>query len=172
MTHPVARLAATIDARRGADPQTSWTAQLLAKGPETCARKFGEEAVEAVIEAVRGDRDRLVSEAAHIMPPIGAQGLNMSLADLTALLDLAQADPAGLGTTRMLDAYHRRRHLVDQRRPRHGESPGSRPGQGVDGRLPAGPGDAGAAHCTGAPCGDAGPAAAARGGILRIGIPR
>ena len=58
-----------------------------------------------------GERVALMAEAAHVVPPIGAQGLNMSLADLTALLDLAQADPAGLGTTRMLDAYHRRRHL-------------------------------------------------------------
>ena len=41
------RLAATIDSRRGADPSSSWTAQLLAKGPEKCAEKFGEEAVEA-----------------------------------------------------------------------------------------------------------------------------
>ena len=70
MTHPVARLAATIEARRGADPKTSWTAQLLAKGPETCARKFGEEAVEAVIEAVRGDRERLTSEAADVVDPL------------------------------------------------------------------------------------------------------
>ena len=58
-----------------------------------------------------GERVALMAEAAHVVPPIGAQGLNMSLADLTALLDLAQADPAGLGTPRMLDAYHRRRHL-------------------------------------------------------------
>ncbi|MFN6979328.1 MAG: phosphoribosyl-ATP diphosphatase [Gemmobacter sp.] len=63
----IARLAQTIDARRGADPDTSWTARLLARGPEVCARKFGEEAVEAVIEAVRGDRARLVSEAADVV---------------------------------------------------------------------------------------------------------
>jgi phosphoribosyl-ATP pyrophosphohydrolase len=39
-----------IAARKGADPDTSWTAKLLAKGPEKCAEKFGEEAVEAIIE--------------------------------------------------------------------------------------------------------------------------
>ena len=61
------RLAATIDARRGADPKESWTAQLLAKGPEKCAEKFGEEAVEAIIEAVKGDRARLTSEAADVL---------------------------------------------------------------------------------------------------------
>jgi phosphoribosyl-ATP pyrophosphohydrolase len=61
------RLAATIAARKGADPDTSWTAKLLAKGPEKCAEKFGEEAVEAIIEAVKGDRDRLTSEAADVL---------------------------------------------------------------------------------------------------------
>jgi len=60
-------LAATIAARKGADPETSWTAKLLAKGPEKCAEKFGEEAVEAIIEAVRGDRARLTAEAADVL---------------------------------------------------------------------------------------------------------
>lgn len=60
-------LMAVIAARKGADPDTSWTAKLLSRGPEACARKFGEEAVEAVIEAVRGDRERLVSEAADVL---------------------------------------------------------------------------------------------------------
>lgn len=64
---PLARLAAAIAARRGDDPGLSWTARLLSDGPERCAKKFGEEAVEAVIEAVRGDRDRLVSEAADVL---------------------------------------------------------------------------------------------------------
>ncbi|MAC77561.1 MAG: phosphoribosyl-ATP diphosphatase [Rhodobacteraceae bacterium] len=57
----------TIEARRGADPETSWTAKLFAKGPEKCAEKFGEEAVEAIIEAVKGDRERLTSEAADVL---------------------------------------------------------------------------------------------------------
>lgn len=61
------RLAATIAARKGADPESSWTAKLLAKGPEKCAEKFGEEAVEAIIEAVKGDRARLTSEAADVL---------------------------------------------------------------------------------------------------------
>ena len=61
------RLAATIAARKGKDPETSWTARLLASGPEKCAEKFGEEAVEAIIEAVRGDRARLISEAADVI---------------------------------------------------------------------------------------------------------
>ena len=61
------RLAATIQSRKGADPESSWTAKLLAKGPEKCAEKFGEEAVEAIIEAVKGDRDKLTSEAADVL---------------------------------------------------------------------------------------------------------
>ena len=60
-------LAATIAARKGADPDASWTAKLLAKGPAKCAEKFGEEAVEAIIEAVRGDRQALASEAADTL---------------------------------------------------------------------------------------------------------
>jgi phosphoribosyl-ATP pyrophosphohydrolase len=60
-------LAATIQSRKGADPDSSWTAKLLAKGPEKCAEKFGEEAIEAIIEAVKGDRGRLTSEAADVL---------------------------------------------------------------------------------------------------------
>lgn len=61
------RLAETIAARRGADPESSWTAKLLAAGPEKCAEKFGEEAVEAIVEAVKGDRERLTAEAADVL---------------------------------------------------------------------------------------------------------
>jgi len=60
-------LAATITARKDADPDSSWTARLLAKGPEKCAEKFGEEAVEAIIEAVKGDKAALTSEAADVL---------------------------------------------------------------------------------------------------------
>jgi phosphoribosyl-ATP pyrophosphohydrolase len=60
------RLAATVIARRGADPGTSWTAKLLSGGPEKCAEKFGEEAIEAIVEAVRGDRAALTAEAADV----------------------------------------------------------------------------------------------------------
>ncbi|MBO9446549.1 phosphoribosyl-ATP diphosphatase [Ruegeria sp. R14_0] len=60
-------LAATIEARKGAEPDSSWTAKLLAKGPEKCAEKFGEEAIEAIIEAVKGDQEKLTSEAADVL---------------------------------------------------------------------------------------------------------
>jgi 2-octaprenyl-6-methoxyphenol hydroxylase len=57
-----------------------------------------------------GERLALVAEAAHVVPPIGAQGLNMSLGDMRILLDLAKADPDGLGRAAMLQSYHRKRH--------------------------------------------------------------
>ena len=60
-------LARVVETRAAADPETSWTAKLLAKGPEKCAEKFGEEAVEAIIEAVKGDRDKLASEGADVL---------------------------------------------------------------------------------------------------------
>ncbi len=60
-------LAATIAARKDADPDSSWTAKLLSKGPEKCAEKFGEESIEAIIEAVKGDRAALTSEAADVI---------------------------------------------------------------------------------------------------------
>ncbi|SDF78782.1 phosphoribosyl-ATP diphosphatase [Rhodobacter capsulatus] len=63
----LSRLAATVEARKGADPDSSWTAKLFAKGPEKCAEKFGEEAVEAIIAAVKNDRENLVYEAADVL---------------------------------------------------------------------------------------------------------
>ncbi|GLQ34564.1 2-octaprenyl-6-methoxyphenyl hydroxylase [Amylibacter marinus] len=51
----------------------------------------------------------LVAEAAHVVPPIGAQGLNMSLADIDCLLNLAQENPDALGTPQHLDAYEKAR---------------------------------------------------------------
>ena len=56
-----------VAARAEASPDESWTAKLLSKGPEKCAEKFGEEAVEAIIEAVKNDRARLASEAADVL---------------------------------------------------------------------------------------------------------
>ena len=83
------RLADTIAARKGADPAGSWTAKLLARGPEACAAKFGEEAVEAIIEAVKGDRDRLTAEAAdvvyHLLVMLASR--DIALADVLAELE-------------------------------------------------------------------------------------
>jgi phosphoribosyl-ATP pyrophosphohydrolase len=61
------RLWRVIDSRRGADPETSYTAKLFARGTAKIAQKLGEEAVEAVIEGVKGDRPALVGESADLL---------------------------------------------------------------------------------------------------------
>ncbi len=88
-TNALSRLAATITARKSADPDTSWTAELLSRGPEKCAEKFGEEAIEAIIEAVKGDRTKLTTEAAdvlyHLLVMLAAR--DVTLADVLAELE-------------------------------------------------------------------------------------
>ena len=89
MTTALERLAETIASRKGADPDTSWTAKLFSKGAEKCAEKFGEEAVEAIIEAVKGDRAKLTAEAAdviyHLLVMLAAR--DVTLADVLAELE-------------------------------------------------------------------------------------
>ncbi len=63
-----------------------------------------------------GERLALVAEAAHVVPPIGAQGLNMSMGDVSTLLDLAEENPADLGSRAMLESYARARHSDVQSR--------------------------------------------------------
>jgi phosphoribosyl-ATP pyrophosphohydrolase len=77
----LARLEAVIAARKGADPASSYTAQLLAGGPPIAAKKFGEEAVEAVLAAVSGDADALAAESAdviyHWLVMLAASGVSL-----------------------------------------------------------------------------------------------
>ena len=61
------RLFKTIEERKDADPLTSYTAALLADGPARCAKKFGEEAVEAAIAGAMGDKPALTAEAADTL---------------------------------------------------------------------------------------------------------
>ncbi len=61
------RLFATVEARRGTDPDTSYTARLLARGPAAIAKKVGEEAVETVLEAVQANPGRLAAESADLL---------------------------------------------------------------------------------------------------------
>lgn len=79
MSETLARLEQTIAARRGADPETSYVARLHAKGVAKIAQKVGEEAVEAVIAAVKGDRAELVAESAdvlfHLLVMLKARGV-------------------------------------------------------------------------------------------------
>ena len=65
--HMLDRLFATIESRKGADPTTSYTARLMSRGAEKLAQKLGEEATEAVIEAVKGDAGKLVLESADLL---------------------------------------------------------------------------------------------------------
>lgn len=82
----------TILDRKGADPESSWTAKLLSMGPEKCAEKFGEEAVEAIIEAVKNDKAALTSEAAdvlyHLMVMLAAR--DVALDDVLTVLEKRQ----------------------------------------------------------------------------------
>jgi phosphoribosyl-ATP pyrophosphohydrolase len=65
--HMLDRLYATINSRKGADPSTSYTAKLMARGRDKLAQKLGEEATEAVIEAIKGDKVKLVAESADLL---------------------------------------------------------------------------------------------------------
>ena len=86
---PLSRLAATIAARRDADPATSWVARLHAGGVPLIARKLGEEAVETVVAALSGSREELVGEAAdtlfHLLVLLDAKGV--PLAEVLAELE-------------------------------------------------------------------------------------
>lgn len=81
-----------IQARKNADTSHSWTAKLLSQGPEKCAEKFGEEAIEAVIEAVKGDKEALTSEAAdvifHLLVMLASR--DVDIADVMAELEKRQ----------------------------------------------------------------------------------
>ncbi len=95
---PALEFAAAINAR-----------SCLILGPLTLASRRAVWPIIAQLAArMSGERVALMAEAAHVVPPIGAQGLNMSLADLATLLDLAGTHD--LGSTAMLDTYHRLRH--------------------------------------------------------------
>lgn len=89
----LADLEKTIAARKSAAPDTSWTAKLLSQGVEKCAEKFGEEAIEAIIEAVKRDKAALTSEAAdvlyHLLVMLAAS--DVPLSDVLAVLDARQS---------------------------------------------------------------------------------
>lgn len=79
-------------------------------GPLTLASRRGLwPIISQQAKELTGERLALVAEAAHVLPPIGAQGLNMSLTDLRVLRDLATAQPDRLGDAAMLQAYQRKR---------------------------------------------------------------
>ena len=75
----LSRLAATIAARRDADPATSWVAKLHVGGVPLIARKLGEEAVETMVAALVGSREELIGEVAdtlfHLLVLLDAKGV-------------------------------------------------------------------------------------------------
>lgn len=102
--------------RLAALPVPDFEAEMSARschlfGPLTLAtRRALWPIISQVADRVTAPHVALIAEAAHVVPPIGAQGLNMSLADLRILLDLAQTHRGDLGNPAMLAAYARSRH--------------------------------------------------------------
>ncbi len=92
----LARLAVTIETRKGGDRAASYTAKLLAD-PSLAAKKLGEEAIEAVIAATRGEPDALAAESAdliyHWLVVLAAAGV--SLDEVAAKLE-AREGTSGL----------------------------------------------------------------------------
>jgi 2-octaprenyl-6-methoxyphenol hydroxylase len=102
--------------RLAALPDDAFAAEATARschvmGPLTLvSRRTTWPIISQIADALTAERVALIAEAAHVVPPIGAQGLNMSLADIATLRDLAIANPASLGDQAMLDRYARARH--------------------------------------------------------------
>ena len=92
-------LAATIDARAASGGEASYTKKLLDKGPEHCAKKLGEEAVETVIAAIENDRGHLIAESAdllfHLLVLLKSRGIRLddveaALAERTGMSGLEE----------------------------------------------------------------------------------
>lgn len=86
-------LEARIASRAGASPDQSYTAKLIARGMEKCAQKLGEEATEAVIAAVTGNRTELVKESADVLFHllVVLKAANLPLSEVMAELDARTA---------------------------------------------------------------------------------
>jgi phosphoribosyl-ATP pyrophosphohydrolase len=80
-------LAEIVDARAASSREASYTRKLLDKGPEHCAKKFGEEAVETVIAAVGDNRDHLIAESAdllfHLLVLLKSRGVKLEEVEAT-----------------------------------------------------------------------------------------
>ena len=85
----LARLSATIESRKGADPASSYVASLLAKGGDAILKKIGEEATETVMASKDGVPARVIAEVAdlwfHCLVLLAHHGL--SPADVLAELE-------------------------------------------------------------------------------------
>lgn len=104
-------------ARLAALPVAEFEAEMTARssgilGPLTLlSRRSVWPIISQIADRLSAPRSVLLAEAAHVVPPIGAQGLNMSLADLAALLALAEQHRDDPGQPAVTEAYHRQRHL-------------------------------------------------------------
>jgi len=65
--HVLDRLYVVIDGRKNGDPDKSYTARLFSRGRAQIAKKLGEEAVETLIEGIRGDKPKLIGESADML---------------------------------------------------------------------------------------------------------
>jgi phosphoribosyl-ATP pyrophosphohydrolase len=85
----LAELATTIAAKRSAAPDLSYTAKLLAEGVEKCAKKLGEEAIEAALAAASGNKPNLTAEAADLLYHLLVllEAADVTLADVMAELE-------------------------------------------------------------------------------------
>ena len=102
----VARLEATIASRKGADPQSSYTAKLLGGGPHATAKKFGEEAIETALAAVKGDADHVAAESADLIYHwlVLLSSVNVSLDEVAAKLEARE------GTSGIAEKAGRKAH--------------------------------------------------------------
>src|SRR5262249_49598688 len=118
-------LAATIDARAASGGEASYTRKLLDKGPQYCAKKLGEEAVETVIAAIENDRDHFIAESAdllfHLLVLLKSRGVRLedveaALAKRTGMSGLEEKasrknePPGGDPTTRWAHSRQSSRH--------------------------------------------------------------
>jgi phosphoribosyl-ATP pyrophosphohydrolase len=105
MANVLTRLARTIEARKGADDETSYAAKLFKRGPEKCAEKFGEEAIEAIIATVKDDKQNLTEEAAdvlfHMLVMLSSRGV--SYEDVLAELERRE------GTSGIVEKQNRKK---------------------------------------------------------------
>ena len=91
-THPIEKLFAIIQSRKGADPNLSYTATLLAKGRLKCAKKLGEEAVETILAAVAQDKTALANESADLLYHLLVLWAHRDLKPSEVWLTLAQRE--------------------------------------------------------------------------------
>ena len=90
--HVLDRLYVVIDSRKGADPDTSYTARLFSRGRQQIAKKLGEEAVEALIEGIRGDKAKLVGESADMLYHLLTLWASLGVKPKTVWAELARRE--------------------------------------------------------------------------------